>query len=201
MDMTEFEIKELMSIISEGQDSEQRRKVENLITYQLQLIESQDKQIEKLKQEIDKLVNTNEDINREFSRYKYESEKEIEKLRKQREYWIDSYEQLFDFKCGLLEFLDCDKREYSKDLDVQTMNTDSEFLRGYSKCADDYYDYVANFKFRNYKSRFDKIKQYLKQIREERQHGILSSYNLIEDNLIRLCDGDDILGGTDNERI
>lgn len=199
--MTEFEIKELMSIISEGQDSEQRRKIENLIKYQLQLIESQDKKIEKLKQEIDKLVNTNEDLNKEFSRYKYESEKEIDELKKQKEYWIDLYEHLIDFKCGLLEFLDCDKRDYGKDLNVQTMNSDSEFLRGYSKCADDYYDYIANFKFENHKSRFDKIKQYLKQIREERQHGILFSYNLIEDNLIRLCDGDDILGGIGNETI
>lgn len=32
------------------------------------------------KKEIDKLVDTNEDINREFSQYKYESKKEIERL-------------------------------------------------------------------------------------------------------------------------
>jgi ribosomal protein L16 Arg81 hydroxylase len=36
--------------------------------------------IQNLKQEIDKLVGTNEDINREFSQYKYESKKEIERL-------------------------------------------------------------------------------------------------------------------------
>ena len=36
--------------------------------------------IQNLKQEIDKLVDTNEDINREFSQYKYESKKEIERL-------------------------------------------------------------------------------------------------------------------------
>ena len=36
--------------------------------------------IQNLKQEIDKLVDANEDINREFSQYKYESKKEIERL-------------------------------------------------------------------------------------------------------------------------
>jgi predicted metal-dependent phosphoesterase TrpH len=39
-----------------------------------------DKEIEILKQEIDKLVDTNEDINKEFSHYKYENKKEIERL-------------------------------------------------------------------------------------------------------------------------
>lgn len=34
----------------------------------------------RLLKEIDKLVDTNEDINREFSQYKYESKKEIERL-------------------------------------------------------------------------------------------------------------------------
>ena len=42
--------------------------------------------------------------------------------------------------------------------------------------------------------RFDAIKDYLKQIREENQKGILSSYNLIEDNIIRLCDGEKLKG-------
>lgn len=41
--------------------------------------------IQNLKQEIDKLVDTNEDINREFSQYKYESKKEIERLNKELE--------------------------------------------------------------------------------------------------------------------
>ena len=36
----------------------------------------------RLLKEIDKLVDTNEDINREFSQYKYESKKEIERLKK-----------------------------------------------------------------------------------------------------------------------
>lgn len=36
----------------------------------------------RLLKEIDKLVDTNEDINREFSQYKYESKKEIERLTK-----------------------------------------------------------------------------------------------------------------------
>lgn len=38
------------------------------------------------------------------------------------------------------------------------------------------------------------IKDYLKRIREENQKGILSSYSLIEDNIIRLCNGEKILG-------
>ena len=44
--MSNKELKELMSIICEGQDSEQRRKVENFIEYQVQLIDSLDKEIE-----------------------------------------------------------------------------------------------------------------------------------------------------------
>ena len=46
--MSNKELKELMSIICEGQDSEQRRKVENFIEYQVQLIDSLDKEIERL---------------------------------------------------------------------------------------------------------------------------------------------------------
>lgn len=46
--MSDKELKELMSIICEGQDSEQRRKVENFIEYQVQLIDSLDKEIERL---------------------------------------------------------------------------------------------------------------------------------------------------------
>lgn len=46
--MSDKELWELMSIICEGQDSEQRRKVENFIEYQVQLIDSLDKEIERL---------------------------------------------------------------------------------------------------------------------------------------------------------
>lgn len=111
------EVKELMSIISEGQDSEQRRKIENLIEYQLQLIESQDK--------------------------------EIEKLKKEKEYWVDEYEVLNELRISLLEYLNCDKNDYHGDLTIKTHNIDTEFLRGYSKCADDYYDYISEWKITN----------------------------------------------------
>lgn len=43
--------------------------------------------------------------------------------------------------------------------------------------------------------RFAKIKDYLKQIHIEQQKGILSSNNLIWENIERLCDGLEILGG------
>ena len=49
--MSDKELKELMSIICEGQDREQRRKVENFIEYQVQLIDSLDKEIERLNKE------------------------------------------------------------------------------------------------------------------------------------------------------
>lgn len=41
--------------------------------------------------------------------------------------------------------------------------------------------------------RFDKIKNYLKQVHIEQQNGILSSNNLIWENIERLCDGLEIL--------
>lgn len=56
-----------------------------------------------LEKEIDKLVDTNEDINREFSQYKYESKKEIERLnniiKEVREYIENNslYEQDYDY--------------------------------------------------------------------------------------------------------
>ena len=53
--MSDKELKELMSIICEGQDSEQRRKVENFIEYQVQLIDSLDKEIERQKEIIRQL--------------------------------------------------------------------------------------------------------------------------------------------------
>ena len=53
--MSNEELKELMSIICEGQDSEQRRKVENFIEYQVQLIDSLDKEIERLNNIINEL--------------------------------------------------------------------------------------------------------------------------------------------------
>jgi hypothetical protein len=43
-------------------------------------------------------------------------------------------------------------------------------------------------------NRFYKIKDYLKQVHIETQKGILSSNNLIWENIERLCDGKDILG-------
>lgn len=46
----------------------------------------------------------------------------------------------------------------------------------------------------------EKIKEYLKQIHNETQHGILSSNSLIWENIERLCDGKDILGSDENER-
>lgn len=46
----------------------------------------------------------------------------------------------------------------------------------------------------DYEERCRKIKDYLKLIREDNQKGMLCSYNLIEDNITRLCDGLDILG-------
>lgn len=45
--------------------------------------------------------------------------------------------------------------------------------------------------------RFDKIKNYLKQVHYEQQHGILSSNNLIYDNIIRLCDGEELINSVD----
>ena len=41
--------------------------------------------------------------------------------------------------------------------------------------------------------RFNKIKKYLKQVHIEQQNGILSSNNLIWENITRLCDGLEIL--------
>ena len=58
--MSNKELKELMSIICEGQDSEQRRKVENFIEYQVQLIDSLDKEIERLNNDIKVLLKENE---------------------------------------------------------------------------------------------------------------------------------------------
>lgn len=46
----------------------------------------------------------------------------------------------------------------------------------------------------DYESRFNKIKEYLKQVHIEQQNGILSSNNLIWENITRLCDGLEILG-------
>ena len=43
-------------------------------------------------------------------------------------------------------------------------------------------------------NRLYEIKDYLKQIRRENQKGILSSYSLIEDNIVRLCNGEKLLG-------
>lgn len=57
--MSDKELKELMSIICEGQDSEQRRKVENFIEYQVQLIDSLDKEIERLNNDIKELLKEN----------------------------------------------------------------------------------------------------------------------------------------------
>lgn len=45
----------------------------------------------------------------------------------------------------------------------------------------------------NFQTRLDKIKDYLKQVHFETQHGILSSNYLIWTNIERLCDGLDIL--------
>ena len=49
-------------------------------------------------------------------------------------------------------------------------------------------------------TRFYKIKDYLRQVHIEMQNGILSSNNLIWENIERLCDGKDILGSDGNER-
>lgn len=45
-----------------------------------------------------------------------------------------------------------------------------------------------------YLERLNKIKEYLKQVHIEQQQGILSSNNLIWDNIVRLCDGLELLG-------
>lgn len=50
------------------------------------------------------------------------------------------------------------------------------------------------FEIERLNKRFTAIKDYLKQIREDNKKGTLSSYNLVEDNITRLCDGLDILG-------
>jgi aspartate/tyrosine/aromatic aminotransferase len=44
-------------------------------------------------------------------------------------------------------------------------------------------------------NRLDKIKDYLKQVHIETQKGILSSNNLIFENIERLCEGKEILKG------
>ena len=49
----------------------------------------------------------------------------------------------------------------------------------------------------NLGDRLNKIKEYLKQIHIEQQHGILSSNNLIWTNIERLCDGLEILEKSD----
>lgn len=46
---------------------------------------------------------------------------------------------------------------------------------------------------KNLKSRFEKITDYLHQVHDETQKGILSSNNLIYENIERLCVGLDIL--------
>lgn len=46
---------------------------------------------------------------------------------------------------------------------------------------------------KNLKSRFEKIEDYLHEVHDETQKGILSSNNLIYENIERLCVGLDIL--------
>lgn len=47
--------------------------------------------------------------------------------------------------------------------------------------------------YKDFQLRFDKLKDYLRQVHKEAQSGILSSNNLIWENIERLCDGLDIL--------
>ena len=48
-------------------------------------------------------------------------------------------------------------------------------------------------------NRLYKIKDYLKQVHEEQQHGILSSYYLIWENITRLCEGKELVKRCDEE--
>ena len=43
--------------------------------------------------------------------------------------------------------------------------------------------------------RLNYIKEYIRQIRIDKQKGIVYSYNSIEDNLIKLCEGKEIIEG------
>ena len=46
--------------------------------------------------------------------------------------------------------------------------------------------------------RLDDIKNYLKQVHYERNHGIISSDYLIYNNIVRLCDGFNIIEGEED---
>ena len=73
-------------------------------------------------------------------------------------------------------------------------------IRLFEKAASYLNDRNALFKEReDLCNRFYKIKDYLQQVHDEQQHGILSSHYLIWTNIERLCDGKDILLGRDEE--
>ena len=48
-------------------------------------------------------------------------------------------------------------------------------------------------------NRLNKIKEYLKQVHYETKHGILSSNDLIYENIERLCDGKDLIKESKND--
>lgn len=76
-----------------------------------------------------------------------------------------------------------------------------DFVRLFEKAASYLNDRNALFKEReDLYNRFYKIKDYLRQVHIEMQNGILSSNNLIWENIERLCDGKGILGSDENER-
>lgn len=53
-----------------------------------------------------------------------------------------------------------------------------------------------NRQYKNNK-RLEMVKDYLKQVQYEQQHGVLSSNHLIFENINRLCDGKDLIKGCD----
>lgn len=72
----------------------------------------------------------------------------------------------------------------------QEVNKQAKVIQWYEKENKHNQEIIAQLDIR-----FKKIKEYLIQIHNETQHGILSSNDLIWTNIERLCDGKEVLKG------
>lgn len=99
--------------------------------------------------------------------------------------------------------------KYQKEMEDEYIKKHTKLLQDFTNLQEENEDLKDRLKvmehFKNslleenedYKSRCDKIKNYLKQVHYEQQHGILSSNNLIYGNIIRLCDGEELIKSVD----
>lgn len=78
---------------------------------------------------------------------------------------------------------------YSMPYKVENMRAEHYAINEYEKLV-----YSQIKEIERLKNIPNKIKEYLKQVHIETQNGILSSNNLIWENIERLCDGKDIIG-------